>query len=112
MTSWSEAREANARIAAAYDAIPYDTVADDNLDPERVLGLGAVYGAAARPADVLDIGCGTGAQLAQAGLQVQGRLVGIDLSQEACRRAGEKLAGFENRSRILHADILDIDLGA
>ena len=41
MTARMEAREINARIAAAYDAMPYDTLADDNLDPERVLGLGA-----------------------------------------------------------------------
>ena len=108
MIAGAGTREANARIAAAYDAMPYDTVADENLDPERVLGLGAVYGATAHPGDVLDIGCGTGAQLARAGLQTQGRLAGIDLSQEACRRAREKLNSHGGRGEVLQTDILDI----
>jgi hypothetical protein len=46
----TDARATNLRIAAAYDAMPYDMAADERLDPERVLGWGALYGATHVPA--------------------------------------------------------------
>ena len=107
-------REANARIAAAYDALPYDSPAEEKLDPEKALGLAAVYGATASLGSVLDIGCGTGTQLARAGLRTKGRLVGVDLSGEACSCARIELQAFGGRAEIVQADILDLaacDLG-
>ena len=103
-------RETNAMIAAAYDRVPCDpAVADDALDPDRVLGLGAVYGAAGtRRGDVLDLGCGSGIQLARAAQQMQGRLVGVDLSAESCKMARIKLAPLGTRADIVHADFLDL----
>jgi SAM-dependent methyltransferase len=105
----TSSHEANARIAAAYDALPYDSPAEEKLDPEWVLGLAAVYGATAGLTDVLDIGCGSGTQLARARLQGKGRLVGVDLSGEACSRARNALQGYGRRAEIIQADILDLD---
>jgi len=106
--SVEDVRKANAAIAAAYDAVPYDTVADEKLDPGRVLGLGAIYGSAARFDDVLDLGCGTGGQLARAGAVMHGRLVGIDISAQACGRARSRLEAFGERGQILQSDLLDL----
>jgi SAM-dependent methyltransferase len=109
--SVEDTRKTNAAIAAAYDAVPYDTVADEKLDPGRVLGLGAVYGSATGFGDVLDMGCGTGAQLARAGATMRGWLVGVDISVEACRRARCRLAPFGGRAKIFQTDVLDLDAG-
>lgn len=108
----SELREINSKIAGAYDLVPYDPVAITALDAERVLGLAALYGAGPKASsfDVLDLGCGTGAQLARAAAHNGGgRLVGTDLSQSACATARERCAGFGPRAHIVCADFLDID---
>src|SRR5436190_22788426 len=99
---------ANLRIAESYDALPYEAPADPRLRPRSVLGFGAVFGCPGALGDVLDLGCGTGVQLEEAGEEMTGRLVGADLSQENCRRAGERLAPFGARVRIHGGDILDI----
>jgi SAM-dependent methyltransferase len=107
-----DVRQVNAKIASAYDAVPYDTMADEGLDPARVLGLGAVYGARAHFGDVLDIGCGTGGQLRRAGDSMTGRLVGLDISADACRRARTALAVLGGRAEIREGDLLDVTPGA
>ena len=58
-----DVRAVNAKIGENYDTLPYDCHPDPELDPERVLGLAALYGCAADgdvAIDVLDLGCGTG----------------------------------------------------
>lgn len=101
----------NAKIAKAYDLVPYDPVAIAAIDPERVFGLAALYGGAPQGADfdVLDLGCGTGAQLERVASQTEGRLVGTDLSVSACERARARCAKYGERVRILSADFLDLD---
>lgn len=70
--------------------------------------MGTVYGATATFGDVLDLGCGTGAQLERIAPQMQGRLVGVDISAESCNRAHERIRAAGNRSQILQADLLDL----
>lgn len=101
----------NAKIARAYDLVPYDPVAIPAMDPERVFGLAALYGGApeATEFDVLDLGCGTGSQLDRIAPQSKGRLVGTDLSRSACELARARCAKYGDRCRILNADFLDLD---
>jgi hypothetical protein len=40
-------RAVNAKIGQNYDTLPYDAHPNPELDPERVLGLAALYGCAA-----------------------------------------------------------------
>jgi 2-polyprenyl-3-methyl-5-hydroxy-6-metoxy-1,4-benzoquinol methylase len=108
-------REINGKIAAAYDRVLYDPPAIPGIDGERVFGLAALYGAEPERAayDVLDLGCGTGAQLVRAASHNgDGRLVGVDLSQEACAKAAERCAAFGPRAHIMRADVLDLDAAA
>jgi trans-aconitate methyltransferase len=115
-TDESGLRAANAQIADAYDHVPYDPPASPGLDAERVFGITALYGCTPSRADIdiLDLGCGTGAQLARAGAQTSGRVVGTDLSRSACALAEKRCAAFSDRARIVCADIIDLaadDLG-
>lgn len=110
--SEDKARAVNAAIARNYDALVYDPQPNALLDPDRVCGLAAMFGSVRDPVDVLDLGCGTGAQLLQAAAQVRGKLVGTDISSEACRRAAEKLSPFADRTRIECADLLELDAAA
>src|SRR5204863_144465 len=89
--------------------LPYETPADPRLKPRAVLGFGAVFGCPGALDDVLDLGCGTGVQLAQAGPEMTGRLVGADLSRENCRHTEEKLEAFGDRVWIHCGDILDLN---
>jgi len=104
-------RAANAEITAAYDRVPYDPPASPGLDAERIFGLSALYGCVPAQADidVLDLGCGTGAQLARAGAQTRGRVVGTDLSPSACDAATRRCAPLGPRAEIMCADFLDLD---
>lgn len=107
-------RAVNAAIADNYDAFVYDPQSNPLIDVARVCGVASIFGTVGYPTDVLDLGCGTGAQLAQAASQVRGRIVGTDISPEACRRATERLAPFGERARIICGDLLEIapeDLG-
>ena len=107
----SDLRAVNAKIADAYDRAPYDPVAILGIDPERILGLAALHGGGPQSAayDVLDLGCGTGGQLARVGALTAGRLIGTDLSQSACALAEERCAVFGDRARIICADFLSLD---
>ena len=54
-----DVRVVNAKIGQNYDTLPYDCRADPDLDPERVLGLAALYGCApdaGADIDILDLG--------------------------------------------------------
>lgn len=105
-----ELKAFNEVLASDYSAVIYDTEAFAYLDVERVFGQAALFGELGRPADVLDLGCGTGAQLARIAEQVSGRLVGVDISPGPARIARERLAGFGDRARVLCADLLDVDV--
>jgi SAM-dependent methyltransferase len=104
-------RHANLRLAADYDAVAYETPADPFLAPRVLLGFGGVFGCPGALGDVLDLGCGAGVQLAQAGAETTGRIVGVDISEEHCRRAREKLTPFGARAQIHGGDILDLTPG-
>ena len=112
-----DVRVVNAKIGVNYDTLPYDCHPDPELDPERVLGLAALYGCAAdadAAIDVHDLGCGTGTQLERVGALTGGKLVGVDISREACARARQRCARYGERARIVCADFLDLgpeDLG-
>ena len=109
-------RDRNARIASDYDRMPYDEPASPSLDPGHIFALAARYGHARnhRDVDILDLGCGTGAQLERAAGLTTGNVVGTDISQAACETAQARTARFGSRCRIVHADALDLaadDLG-
>lgn len=101
-------RSHNISISSSYDLVPYDPAAHDLLKPPSLFGAAAVYGC--RPAweDVLDLGCGSGSQLAAAGETMGGRLVGIDLSSVACDGARQRCGPLGPRAEILQADFLDL----
>jgi SAM-dependent methyltransferase len=107
-----DVRVVNAKIGENYDTLPYDCHPDPELDPERVLGLAALYGCAGDAGadiDVLDLGCGTGTQLERVGALTGGKLVGVDISREACTRARQRCARYGERAGIVCADFLDLD---
>lgn len=102
---------ANAAIAEGYDQVPYDPPGDLRLAPDRLAGIATLYGMGRRINDVLDLGCGTGAQLARAGQDAPGRLVGVDLSLDACAKAADRCGPFGARAQIHCADLIDVDAG-
>ena len=106
------ARAFNRRTADDYDAVLYTPQPEPMLDLERVFGLAALYGcgpAAPGEAAVLDIGCGTGVQLARAADQTRGALAGTDISPAACEQARRRLAAHAGRAQVLCSDVLDLD---
>ena len=111
MTEDPALRAVNAKIAAAYEHVPYDDPAILGIDPAEVFGVAALYGAGPAQAsfDVLDLGCGRGKQLERVGAMTTGRLVGTDLSQAACDLAAARCAALGSRCRIVCADFLDLD---
>ena len=104
----------NAAIARAYDALVYDMGAATALDPPYVFGVGALHGCArdvSKKFDVLDLGCGTGAQLERLASQTRGLIVGVDIAPGACEAARKRLAAAGGRAQVLCRDILDIEPG-
>jgi SAM-dependent methyltransferase len=103
-------RDLNSRIADGYDRVPYDPPASPGLDPEQVFAVAANYGHGRdhRGIDILDLGCGTGAQLERAAGLTTGKLVGTDLSGAACEKAVDRTARFGSRLRVMCADFMDL----
>jgi SAM-dependent methyltransferase len=102
-----DVRTANAVTAAQYDAVPYEAPLLTLLDVSRLRGVASLYAPVRPVADVLDLGCGTGAQLARAATEAAGQLVGVDISAESCARATARLSDHAGRTRILTGDLLD-----
>jgi SAM-dependent methyltransferase len=104
-------RGLNSLIADGYDRVPYDPPASPGLDPEQVFALAANYGHGRdhRAIDILDLGCGTGAQLERAAGLTTGKLVGTDLSRAAYAKAVARTARFGSRVRMMCADFMDMD---
>jgi SAM-dependent methyltransferase len=103
------ARAANAAIAALYDEVPYATQPWPPLDPARLMALSRMYGCAGTIGDVLDLGCGCGAELDRLGAFTPGALAGVDLSAVSVAAARTLCAPLGPRARIWQADILDLD---
>jgi SAM-dependent methyltransferase len=104
-----------AEIGRAYDAVPYDAGAAPALGLPSVRGAAAALGLDPQPGpalDVLDIGCGAGAQLFLAAQQSTGRMLGLDASAEACGRARARGAALGGRWSILHGDAASVDAAA
>jgi SAM-dependent methyltransferase len=111
-TDGDQLHAVNTRIGQIYDELPYDPQANTGIDPERVLGAAALYGcapAAGIDLDILDLGCGTGSQIARLATQTRGRLVGCDISSKACALARERCAAHGQRVRVVCADFLDLE---
>lgn len=99
--------DAAAAIGRTYDVVPYDAGAHAGLSLARVRGAAAALGFSPTPGpvlDVLDIGCGTGAQLFLAAQDSIGRMVGVDASHGACARAAARGAALGERWCILTGD--------
>jgi SAM-dependent methyltransferase len=104
-------RGLNSLIANGYDRVPYDPPASPGLDPEQVFALAANYGYGRdhRGIDILDLACGTGAQLERAAGLTTGKLVGTDLSRAAYDKAVARTARFGSRLRMMCADFMDLN---
>lgn len=104
-------RGVNALIAGGYDNMPYDEPASPGLDPQHVFSLAARYVGPRETSgiDVLDLGCGTGAQLERAAGLTTGNLVGTDLSRSAYVKAVERTARFGPRCKVVCADFMDLN---
>jgi SAM-dependent methyltransferase len=103
----SSVRDINAKIAHAYDCVPYDPPASPGLDPAHVFKIAGC--APPLAPDILDLGCGAGAQLERVAELTTGRIVGTDLSRTACDKAIARTARFGDRCEVICADVLDLD---
>lgn len=101
-------RDINHRIAATYDARPWSQDFPQMAAAPLVQLLARSYGGSGQAGDILDLGCGTGGLLSQAGQNSTGRLVGTDISAASCERAKSALDQFGDRVTVHHADILDL----
>jgi SAM-dependent methyltransferase len=110
-TEEADLRAAHARIGHLYDTVPYEPQFNPVLDPDCLFGMGALFGCAENtPADfdVLDVGCGSGSQLERVAGQTAGRVIGADISQDACARATARCAPYGDRVSVLCTDLLDL----
>lgn len=104
----------NRRIACGYDFWSWAQDYPVSLDPPSLQSIAREYRAGYAVKDVLDLGCGTGGLLAEAGPHCAGRLVGVDISSNSCDSAREKMGVHGSRATIIDADFLDLtpdDLG-
>ena len=84
----TEAKTFNAKVAAAYDATPYDRPPANGVEPRFLLGLGALLGGVTRANGILDIGSGVGLTLSAVAGLTDGPIVGVDISAASCDAAG------------------------
>jgi len=79
----------------SYDEMPYATLAQRSTDPNRLAAIGRLYGVdvpSPERAAILEIGCGTGANLLHIAERFPGsRCVGIDMSERHIAE-GKKMA--------------------
>ncbi|MES2137926.1 MAG: class I SAM-dependent methyltransferase [Pseudomonadota bacterium] len=104
----SAARDADRRIAAAYDFWSWKQDYSVPLDPAALVSAASPYGGSDCVTDILDLGCGAGGLLAAIGDQSSGRLIGTDISPKSCELAREAVAVHGQRAEILNADLLDL----
>lgn len=71
-------------LLSSYEAVPYDSRPIPVTDPDAIAAIAALHGVPSAPADacrVLELGCGTGANLISlAFARPKSRFVGVDLS--------------------------------
>ncbi len=104
----------DARLQSGYDSLPYHGQARRKTHPDRLAAIATVFGA--RPGDmrkarVLELGCGTGDNIAAIAASLPGSAcVGIDLSpaQIAMGTARAARAGLTNL-RLIAGNIRDLD---
>lgn len=62
---------------------------------------------------VFDLGCGDGRVVITAAQKFKAKAVGVEISQRMVKEATEniKRAGVEDRASVIHADLMDVDLG-
>lgn len=108
----SGAHAVTARIAAGYDAVPYNPngAGSPGLDLTYLYGVAALYGdlPLRRDVSILDLGCGGGGQILRAAAATSGRIVGIDISRTAVEEATARCASLGPRCVIRQADLLDL----
>jgi SAM-dependent methyltransferase len=86
----------------SYDEMPYATLAQRSTDPNRLAAIGRLYGIdvpSPEKAAVLEIGCGTGANLIHIAERFpESRCVGIDMSERHIAEGQRisKVAGIKN----------------
>ncbi|HWQ56768.1 MAG TPA: class I SAM-dependent methyltransferase [Bryobacteraceae bacterium] len=69
--------------------------------------------AGVKPGDtVYDLGSGDGRIIITAAKKYGAKAVGVELSEELCRRTNERIKamGLEDRVKIIHGNLLDVDL--
>lgn len=101
-------------IRACYEAAPYPDLTHRQLHPARLLATARLWGLDPAPPPevrVLDLGCGTGAQLHWVARSLPGsRCLGIDLAEAQIRAARRRAAGVDNL-RFERADLTQLNLG-
>ncbi|CAJ0888787.1 hypothetical protein AMST5_03907 [freshwater sediment metagenome] len=105
----SDTENVNIAIARNYNAVVYDPAPNELLNLQNIIRVMAVEGETSYPRDMLDLGCGTGAQLENFANSVPGNLVGADISSEACKIARKRLSAYGSRATIFCADLLTLD---
>lgn len=92
-----------------YDLAPYDAIPIEFSSLETILTFAQAQTLRPEVADVLDLGCGFGRQLAQVAPFVAGRLVGVDASHTTCEGARAIVAPWSARAEIIQADFADLN---
>ncbi|HKH00788.1 MAG TPA: class I SAM-dependent methyltransferase, partial [Bradyrhizobium sp.] len=100
-------------IGRAYDQVTYRGDPHVHSHPDRLATLGSLYGMRPAPATrcrVLELGCGTGGNLAPMAYQYpDSTFIGIDLSEQSVQQACRDAAGLGLKNlEFRRYDILDV----
>lgn len=100
----------------AYDQVPFRSAAVPGADCRRIEVMAGLFGLAAAPcaqARVLELGCGTAANLIALAVEhPQARFIGCDLSRSALTSAQRFVDSLDLRNvELRHVDICDVDDG-